>query len=69
MLVAMDRKNLRQLFGNLFWLMALFAFVGGQPWAVWIMTASALAWLAIWLTLPGAARGVVLGIIAAITCR
>ncbi|MGN2392672.1 hypothetical protein [Pelomicrobium sp. G1] len=65
----MDRKNLLQVFGSLFWLMAIFAFVGGQTWAVWAMTAAAIGWLAVWLTLPGAAKGALLGIIAAIIGR
>lgn len=57
-----------QLFGSLAALMALFAALG-QPWAVYPMTASGLAWLALWLTKPGALKGVLYGIIAFITLR
>ena len=64
----MDRSNLRQLFSSLFWLMAIAAALG-QTWAVWPMVISAMAWLALWLSLPGAALGALLAIIAAITGR
>lgn len=64
----MDRSNLRQLFGGLFWLMAIFAALG-QTWAVWPMGIAGLVWLILWLTLPGALIGALLAIIAAITGR
>ncbi|SFF27342.1 hypothetical protein SAMN04488120_101320 [Fontimonas thermophila] len=64
----MDRSNLRQLFGSLFWLMAIFAALG-QTWAVWPMTIAGLGWLVLWLALPGAALGALLAVIAAVTGR
>lgn len=57
-----------QLSGSAAALMALFA-VLGQAWAVYPMTAAALAWLALWLTKPGALLGVLYGIIAFLALR
>lgn len=47
--------------------MFIFAFIGGKTWAVWVMTAAAIGWLAVWLTMPGAALGVLIGLIALLT--
>lgn len=57
-----------QLFGSLAALMALLA-VLGQAWAVYPMTAAAMAWFALWLTKPGALKGVLYGLIAFFTLR
>lgn len=57
-----------QFFGSLAGVMALAA-VFGQSWAVYPMTACGLAWGALWLTKPGALRGVLYGLIAFFTAR
>lgn len=57
-----------QFFGSLAALMALFA-VLGQAWAVYPMTLAGLVWMALWLTKPGALRGVLYGLIAFFTLR
>ncbi|GMV55035.1 MAG: hypothetical protein AMXMBFR6_08400 [Betaproteobacteria bacterium] len=64
----MDRQTLSQLFGSLFWLMLIFALLGAS-WAVGPMTVSALAWLTLWLTRPGAIVGLLMGLIALLTGR
>lgn len=48
--------------------MALAA-VLGQAWAVYPMTAAGLVWLLLWLTKPGALRGVLYGLFAFIFTR
>lgn len=64
----MDRHDLKQLSGSLAALMALAA-VLGQAWAVYPMTAAGLVWLLLWLTKPGALRGVLYGLFAFIFTR
>lgn len=44
-------------------LLAIFAILG-QSWAVYPATASAAAWLALWMSKPGALTGALLGLIA-----
>ena len=61
----MDRDNLRQISGSLFWLLLIFA-AAGHTWAVWPMTVAGLVWLALWLTLPGALKGILIGLIASL---
>lgn len=66
--VAMDRQNLMQIAGSLAALMGLFALMG-QAWAVYPMTAAGFFWSALWLTKPGALKGVLYGILAVLFMR